>query len=152
MIYLMYIAAVVLAYVLQTTFLAGWALRPELILLALCFLSGRSYAALVLGCLTGLFLDTVNGYGFYNTFLYSVVGLLCGFMPINIFRDLKALAFVNMLIGSVWLNVGYAVLTRLFIGHAIFLAPLSYVMVLVLNIIFFQIIAVFIRRRYNLYD
>ena len=153
MIYLGYTLAFLLTYVLQTTALAGWALRPELILLCLSLcVSGRSYAGLLLGCATGLFLDVANGYGFYNTFLYGVAGLLCGFMPVNIFRDLHALAFVNMMICSVWLNVGYAILTRIFMGQAIFLAPLHYAAVLLLNIIFFHIGAVLLRRKRNAYD
>ena len=149
MIYLRYIGAFLAAYILQTTLLSGWVLRPEFILLIFCLcLSGRSQTSLLLGFLTGLFLDAVNGYGLYNTALYTVVGLLCGFMPVSIFRDLPSLAFVNMLLGSLWLNAGYAVLTRLFLGKAVFLPPLSYAAVLLLDIFFFWLIALmFIRRR-----
>ncbi|GBR76070.1 hypothetical protein NO2_0681 [Candidatus Termititenax persephonae] len=155
MIFLAYIGACLAAYIIQTTLLSGWPLRPELVLLVSClFLSGRSYASLILGCLTGLFLDVLNGYGLYNTALYALTGLLCGFMPVSIFRDLPSLAFVNMLISSLLLNVGYALLTWLLLGRAIFLTPLNYLAVVALNIIFFWLIALFFVRRctYNPYD
>ncbi|GBR72273.1 hypothetical protein HP1_024 [Candidatus Termititenax spirochaetophilus] len=154
MIYISYSVVFLLTYILQTTVLSGWPLRPELILIVFCLMfSGRSSAGLIAGFLTGAFLDILSGYSFYNMILYSITGLLCGFMPVSIFRDFRSLAFVNMLIGSVILNTGYAVLSRIFLGKAILLSPLSYFLVLVLNIVFFWIIYfIFVRRKYNIYD
>ncbi|GBR77529.1 hypothetical protein RDn1_188 [Candidatus Termititenax dinenymphae] len=152
MIFLVYIPAVLTAYILQTTLLSGWPVRPDLLLIVFCFcLSGRSSKALLAGVLTGLFLDMVNGYGFYNTVLYSLVGLLCGFMPVSIFRDLQSLAFVNMIFGSLLLNVGYAILSRISLGIFIFLPLLSYLIVVVLDLIFFWLIDLFfVKGKYGL--
>ena len=141
MIYAVYIVVFLLGYVLQTTLLSSWPLRPELMLVLFClFWSGRSYRALWCGLLSGFLLDVFNGYSFYNTVLYTLIGSLCGFMPVSIFRDFRSLALVNLLISSVFLNIGYAILSKIFSGKFILLHPLQYPVLLILNVLFFYVI------------
>jgi hypothetical protein len=150
--YLLYALGFLLAYILQTTWLADWPARPELILLAVCFgLSGRAYGGLLAGLLTGIFLDIFNGYSFYNTALYGLLGLLCGFMPVSIFRDFRSLVFVNMLLGSLLLHGGYAVLAKIFLGRFIAVSPLQYLLTLLLNLLFFWLLQFLLQGKRRLY-
>ncbi|MDR1323108.1 MAG: hypothetical protein LBK68_01590 [Candidatus Margulisbacteria bacterium] len=151
--YLLYALFFLLAYILQTTWLADWPARPELLLLVVCLgLSGRAYGGLLAGLLTGVFLDLANGYGFYNAALYGLLGLLCGFMPVSIFRDFRSLVFVNMLLGSLLLHGGYAALAKIFLGRFIFVPLPQYILTLLLNLLFFWLLQFFIKGKYHIYD
>ncbi|MDR1452684.1 MAG: hypothetical protein LBJ25_01735 [Candidatus Margulisbacteria bacterium] len=150
--YLLYGVVFLLAYILQTTWLADWPARPELLLLVVCFgLSGRASGGLLAGLLTGVFLDLSNGSGFYNIALYGLLGLLCGFMPASIFRDFRSLVFVNMLLGSLLLHGGYAVLTKIFLGRFIVLSLPQYFGTLLLNLLFFWLLQFFLKGKRRLY-
>ncbi|MDR1997392.1 MAG: hypothetical protein LBQ83_03625 [Candidatus Margulisbacteria bacterium] len=133
MICLKYIPAVVLGYLWQTVWPGVW-FRPELVLIIFClFFSGRAYAAVLAGGLTGLALDVVNGYSFYNTFLYLLAGAACGFLPPVVFRGFRSLALVGLLLSSLLLNCGYPLLTRLFAGRFIYAPLLPYLSTLLVN-------------------
>ncbi|MDR2430802.1 MAG: hypothetical protein LBD99_00875 [Candidatus Margulisbacteria bacterium] len=150
--YLRYGVVFLLAYILQTTCLADWPVRPELLLLAVCFgLSGRACGGALAGLLTGIFLDLANGYGFYNSALYGLLGLLCGFMPASIFRDFRSLVFVNMLLGSLLLNGGYAVLTKIFLGHFILVPLPQYLWTLLLNLLAFWLLQFLLKEKRRVY-
>ena len=148
----MYALGFLLAYILQTTCLAYWPARPELLLLAVCFgLSGRASGGLLAGLLTGIFLDIFNGYSFYNTVLYGLLGLLCGFMPVSVFRDFRSLVFVNMLLGSLLLHGGYALLSRLFLGQFILVPLPQYLWTLLLNLVVFWLLQFFGQGKRRIY-
>jgi len=150
MIYIAYSAVLLLTYILQTTLLS-LPLRPELMLIVFClFWSGKKHQALWGGLLTGFFLDFFNGYSFYNSLLYVLVSLLCGYMPVSIFRNYKTLVLVNLLISSVILNIGYAILSRIFSGKFIFVYFWYYPLVVILNLVFFYLLYwLFWRRKHG---
>ncbi|MDR2432023.1 MAG: hypothetical protein LBD99_07225 [Candidatus Margulisbacteria bacterium] len=140
-----------MSYISQTTFVADWPVRPELVLVVFClFFSGRRYAAASLGFLTGLFLDAVNGCSFYNTALYALSGMLVGFLPASVFRDYRSLALVGLLLSSAALNCGYPALSWLLAGQPVYAPLLSCAGALAADVlVFFLLSFIFARRRYD---
>jgi len=122
--YLKYILAAGVSYLLQTTLCADWPFKPELVLLLFClFFSGHSVRAVWAGLGTGLALDLCNGYGFYNTILYTLAGAVCGFLPPGVFQDRRSLALVGFILSTLLLQFGHPFLTLIFLRQAI-CAPL----------------------------
>lgn len=149
MIYLKYICAFGLSYLLQTTLCATWPIRPELILLTFClFFSGHLTRAVWLGLLTGLMLDILNGYSFYNTVLYTLIGLICGFLPFGVFQDRRSLALVGLILSSLLLQFGCLLLALLFLQQAVCSPWLTYLGTFLANIIcFFCLYFIFCRQQ-----
>lgn len=94
---------------------SAWLFKPDLFLLLLVLAAaGRGLnRGLLWGLGLGFFLDVFSAPYYLHVFIYGVLGLLLGFIPVGYFRSYRWFAVASILTATVLGQLFYAILSAL---------------------------------------
>lgn len=105
----MQIFFILLFFILQTTALSMWSVKPDLFLFLLVLTAaGRGPNRGVLwGLGLGFFLDVFSAPFYLHVFIYGILGLLLGLIPLGYFRSYRGLAVSALLLATIFSQTVY---------------------------------------------
>jgi rod shape-determining protein MreD len=106
---------ILLFFVLQSTLFSAWLFKPDLFLLILVLAAaGRGlHRGLLWGLGLGFFMDVFSASYYLHVFIYGILGLLLGLIPVGYFRSYRWFAVTSILTATILGQLFYGILSTL---------------------------------------